>query len=254
MNFPGQKMKLDKMPASWEALTVAAYVPEAAATKIQKANLDLYRECVGQILEDWEMQVHVLMMPEMRGTNLVYTADEEEDIAASVEAITGTQVGALDMIVVIGKDLLDREVGEDEMLEIAMNDLAVHLDKLWPVADRTAGWAGKHIGWAAVAATISGAHGVLRLLEPAEAIMERIQDAANSGMVGEIRMKSGKMELMMEQNRTAFEAVRVICRTAFDTYGDYLPLPADGRRIAETAKAIFLQSTDSLPASPRGVL
>lgn len=254
MNTPGNLRKARASLNVSEIFNPAPYVPDGMADPRHIANRDLYLECCGQVIREDDFKVHALMMPTMAGAAIVYAVDEEEGMADEVSALTGAEVNEGDMIVVLGRDLLEADFGENEMLEAALANIAGHINRIWPVADRTSGRLGRHIGWAATAGIIAGSHEVLRMLEPNDAVMDRIKDMAVNGIVLEIRGRTRDDRQAVLQNRPAMEAVENVCNQALETYGNYISLPATGADIAAAAKSVFLSAVDSMVHAPSFIL
>lgn len=215
---------------------------------------DLYRECVGQVLRGEEVRFHIVKMPDMTGLHYVYGARNEEDegFIGDIEKILGVEVKENDCVVLLGREMLSVERNEDEMMEIVLMDIAVHLDRLWPVADVTTGWIGHYIGRAAIAAIIASAHDVLKMLTPEDALVSRIKDMAGDGLLNDNRIKSPQQET--KQNRPAFDAIDLVCEQARETQGCYLTLPVTARQISNTAKSLFLDVVGGMKVQPRGLI
>jgi len=254
MNTPGKLRKARTTLNVSAIFNPAPYVPDGMAETRHVANRDLYLECCRQVIRSDDFNIHALMTPGMAGTSIVYVAEDEEGLAEEVEALTGAEVEEGDMVVLLGRDILEGDHGETEMLELALGDIAGHINRIWPAADRTSGKLGRHIGWAAVAGIIAGSHPVLRLLEPNDTIMERIKDTAGDGIVAEIRGRTKDDRQAVLQNRPAMEAVENICNEALETYGNYISLPATGSAIATAAKSVFLSAVDSMVHAPTFIL
>lgn len=231
-------------------MTATPYVPSEETLRSHQANISLYRECYDQIIRDPNIKLHILPMPQMDGLTTTYTIDQEIEFAQAIANLLEHSVGTDDMIVVAGKELLNGEFTEDEMLEVVLGDLALHLNKLYPVADRTSGKLGTHIGWAAVASVICSAHEILRMIEGDIKLLDRVKDASLQSMRNEIRF-TGKnnVEMVCRQNSGHLKAVEQVCKKASATFGDYLSLPTTGASISVAAKNIFLGISDELPAS-----
>lgn len=253
MNTPGKPLKAPAI-AGHAIPRQVSFVKAEEATPAQRAAMDLYLECCRQVVLEEDFGIHVLVMPGCPEPTTVYCPSEEEAIGRALERLTGREVADGDMVVVLGDPVLDGNLSEDQMLELALADMASHIDRLWPIADRSTGWLGRHIGWAAVAGVMAGAHAVLRLMESADAVMERIKDAAGKGIVTEALHRIGEERQCQLTARPALEAVENICDTAIETHGEYLNLPAAGRVIAEAAKTLFLDAVDSMVAAPRALV
>lgn len=240
---------------TYSALKISPYVKESAATRVQAANLALYRECFSQIIRDDAFKLHVLMMPNMTGKNVVYTASNDEDMAASVAALTKVSVGPDDMVVIVGDDMLDGPLTEDDMLLLVMADVAQHIDCLHPVADRTLGKFGRHIGWAVVASVILGSHDLLRMVEDDMDLIDRVKKSAHNGIEKEARAKGpGDFNTVLDQNKNLMVAVDKVCDAAFETYGDYTSLPASGAVIAMAAKNLLQNVSNEMTGSLRAII
>ncbi len=207
---------------------------------------DLYQDCIRQVICDDEVQFHVVMMPEMTGSHYVFSANapEEEELVNAVESILGVEVGQDDCIVLLGREMLHKERNEDEMMEIVLADISMHLDRLWPVADPTCGWIGSYIGVAALASIIACSHDVLKMLSPPEALVTRIKDMASNAIRHDKRLRTPKLEI--PQNRAAFEAIEMVCDHAFETQGSYLTLPNTARTLRNAAKSVFIETVDGM--------
>lgn len=215
---------------------------------------DLYSECVRQVISDDEIRFHVVLMPDMTGSHFLFAAGapEEEDLANDVEMILGIDIGPDDCIVLLGRQMLQIERNEDEMMEIVLGDIALHIDRVWPVADRSSGWMGSYIGYAAISSIIASAHNVLKMLAPSDALISRIKDRAEEGLKGDKRIRCAYRELA--QNRPAFEAIEMVCDTAHETQGCYMTLPNTARNLRNTAKTLFIETVDSMGRPFRTVI
>ena len=233
---------------------VPAIVPEHEVDGLAYQMAALYKECLAQVIGDDEVRFHVALMPEMTGSHYVFSANsrEEEDLADAIEAILGVEVGADDCIILLGREMLSRDRDEDQMMEIVLSDIAVHIDRVWPVADTTAGWVGSYIGSAAIASIIASAHDVLRLLSPPEALVNRIKDMMTDGLLNDRRIRNALVELA--QNRPAFEAIENVCDMALSTSGGHISLPTTARNLRNTAKKLYLEVVDELPQPLRTVI
>lgn len=254
MNTPGKLLKVRKSPDAYGVLRSSRYAKDLDTNSLQAGNVDLYKECCGQVVRADDFGVHVLMMPGLKEPTLVIPADDHDDFGSEVARLTGKEVEAGDMIVLMGDAFADEEWGENEMMEVVLSDVAEHINTLWPVADRSTGWIGTHIGWAAVASVIAGAHQVLRMLDPCDAVIDRIKDATGKGIVDELKFRASDPRQSMLQARPAMEAVESVCAQALETHGDYLSLPTNGRAIANAAKAIFLDAVDGMVQAPKAIL
>jgi hypothetical protein len=207
---------------------------------------DLYEECIRQVISDDEVRFHVVRMPEMTGSHFVFSANapEEEDLANAVENIFGVEVGPDDCIILLGRELLLQDRNEDEMMEIVLADIALHLDRLWPVADSTCGWMGSYIGVAALASIIACSHDVLKMLSPPDALVNRIKDLASDAIRHDKRLRTPKLEIA--QNRSAFDAIEMVCDHAYETQGAYLTLPNTARTLRNAAKSVFIEIVDGM--------
>ena len=239
----------------YSAFAIAPFVHESRATRVQAANLGLYRECFHQVIRDDSFTLHLLMMPNMTGKNVVYTAGDDPDLASSVSNLTKAKVEEDDMIVVVGNDVLSALVTEDDMLLMVMADIAQHLDRIYPVADRTTGSFGRHIGWAAVAGVILGSHDLLRMVEADMELLARIKGAAAYGIEKEARGK-GLVDYreILSQNKNLVEAMEKVTDLAFETYGDYISLPASASTIATAAKNVLQTVTNEMKGSIRAII
>lgn len=253
MNRPG-KLQKSRNIAGFAIPRQIAFVRAQDAKPTHREAIDLYLECCRQVLLEEDFGIHVLAMLGCPEATTVYCPSEDDAIGRAVERLTGRTVSDGDMVVVLGDPLLDGGLGETEMLEVALADIATHIDCLWPIADRSTGWLGRHIGWAAAAGVMAGAHAVLRMMEPAETVMERIKDAAGKSIVTEVRHRIGEERQSQLTARPALEAVEHICDTATETHGEYVSLPAAGHVIAEAAKSLFLDAVDSMVCSPRTIM
>jgi hypothetical protein len=207
---------------------------------------DLYKECIRQVISDDEVQFHVVMMPSMTGSHFVFSANvaEEEELSNAVENILGVDVSPDDCIVLLGREMLRTERNEDEMMEIVLADISMHLDRLWPIADPTCGWMGSYIGVATLASIIACSHDVLKMLSPPDALVTRIKDMASNAIRHDKRLRTPKLEI--PQNRVAFDAIEMVCDHAFETQGSYLTLPNTARTLRNAAKSVFIETVDGM--------
>lgn len=255
MNTPEKIMKAKTLKtSSVPGFGVSTYIADKEATPAQLGSRDLYIECCRQMVRADDFGIHVLMMRNMKGASMTLHVDGDSSLTEDVAALTGAKVAEGDMVVMLGEDLLNGDLSEDEMMEVALADIARHIDHCWPVADKSTGWLGSHLGWATVAAVIAGAHAVLRMFEPADAVMSRIKDAAGKVIVDETRFRHSDARLAALQNRPALEAVENVCDQAFKTHGDYLSLPAKGAAIADAAKSIFMEAVDCMVTPPKTIV
>lgn len=241
--------------------TIGKFTPHQSPTIKKAAQLDLlalqmvdlYSDCVRQVISDDEVIFHLLPMPEMEGSHYIFTvADGEDDLADDVENVLGVNVGPDDCIVLLGKMLLGVERNEDEMMQIVLSDIAVHLDRLWPVADETVGWVGDYIGYAALASIIASAHDVLKMLSPPGIAVEEIKTTSENALLADKRIRDPRLEI--PQNRPAFEAIEQICDRALETQGSYLTLPNTSRNLRSAAKALLIEVVDGMSQPLRTVI
>lgn len=215
--------------------------------------VDLYGDCIRQVINDDEVIFHLVPMPDMKGSHYVFSVSDGEDhLADDVEGILGVDVGPDDCIVLLGQMILGVERNEDEMMQIVLADVAVHLDRLWPVADETAGWMGAYIGFAAIASIIASAHDVLKMLAPQGLVVEQIKLTSEKAILADKRLRDPKLEI--PQNRPAFEAVYLVCDKANETQGCFITLPNTARNLRNAAKALFIETVDGMSQPLRTVI
>ncbi|NTF17460.1 hypothetical protein G6L37_03435 [Agrobacterium rubi] len=215
--------------------------------------VDLYSDCVRQVINDDEVRYHLVAMPEMAGSHYVFSVCAgEEDLADDVERLLGVEIGPDDCIVLLGREMLGKERNEDEMMKIVLADMALHLDRLWPVADETSGWIGSYIGYAAIASIIGSAHDVLKMLAPHGAVVEEIKTTSEEALMADKRFRDPKMEI--PQNRLAFEAIDLVCDKALETQGCYITLPNTSRNLRNAAKSLFIETVDGMSQPLRTVI
>lgn len=240
-------------PASSSTIS-AAVVSRDGASSARKSACDLYLSCCRQILGAG-MTVHALVMPDIKGRTLPMNADEDIDLREAVENITGNVVNRGDLVVLLGSELVDDpSVLEAQMLMFAISDIALHLDSLYPASDLTAGWMGKHIGTAATAAAMVGAHPVLRALIPDGAAMETVKTMATQNMSKGMSVRTKDCRQTDLQARPAMQAIDIVCEQAMETHGGYLTLPAAAEDIANAAKMLLLDAMDGLVNTPRPII
>lgn len=236
MNSPDSRIGTDTTGFDWAALKVTPFILASAAKQEHKASTQLYLECINQVMQDPDIDVHVLLSPGVSGDNQVYTAESEEDLSEEIETITGRSVLPMDMIVVIGRDVLDGGLTEDEMLEVAMRDVGVHINNLWPIADPEAGWAKDEIGQAAISATLVSAHEVIRMADDHGAAVERVKYRAEAAMLEKMKMSKGGLHQKIAEDKQTFQILEMTCKQAFETLGKYMDLPATAENIAISAR------------------
>ena len=241
--------------------TIGEFIPEQspAIKKMPQLDLlarqmvDLYSDCVRQVINDDEVIFHVVPMPEMMGSHYVFTvADGEEELANDIERILGVEVGPDDCITMLGQMMLGIERNEDEMMRIVLADIALHLNKLWPVADKTSGWMGSYIGYASIASIIASAHDVLKMLAPQGVVVEDIKDTSEKALFADKRFKDPKLEI--PQNRPVLDAIELVCDKAHETQGCFITLPNTSRNLRNAAKALFIETIDGMTQPLRTVI
>lgn len=241
--------------------TIGIFTPQQAPA-IKKAPqldmlarqmVDLYSDCIRQVINDDEVMYHLVPMPEMTGSHYVFTiADGEDELANDVERLLGVEIGPDDCVVLLGQMMLGVERNEDEMMQIVLADIAVHLDRLWPVADETAGWMGAYIGYAAIASIIASAHDVLKMLAPQGIVVEEVKITSEKAILSDKRIRDAKLEI--PQNRCAFEAIYLVCDKALESQGCFLTLPNTSRNLRNAAKALFIETVDGMNQPLRTII
>lgn len=207
---------------------------------------DLYVDCLRQVIRDDHIQFHVAMMPALTGGRQIHTVrgEQDEDFATDVATVLGTEIADNDCIVLLDEEILSVARDEDQMLEKVLFDVAHHLERVFPVADKASGWPGQYIGAAAIAAVIASSHDVLKMLTPSEVLINRIKNEAQNAMTNDIRVVDRVLAAIT--NRPADEAIERVCDLAMDTQGDYLTLPVTCSQIAQTAKRLFHEVVDTV--------
>jgi hypothetical protein len=210
---------------------------------------DLYLECVSHLLQDDMFRFHVLMMPGMWGEHFTVTAGDDPDLDAAVERMTGSPVGPMDCIAVLGRDVLTNLRSEDEMTELVVADIARHVNRLWPVADRSSGWVGPHLGRTAVAGMLSMAHPVMRSASQSA----RIKDEVLCAMVSE-EYRYSSVDGLRRENGPAVEAVDLICDRVAKTNGEFLSLPVRIADLIDAGRSLLSSVLDDMEVRPVGVI
>lgn len=214
---------------------------------------DLYLECVSHLLQDDMFRFHVLMMPGMWGEHFIVSAGEDPDLDAAVEHMTGNTVGPLDCIAVLGRDLLSTLRSEDEMTEVVAADVARHVNNLWPMADRSTGWVGPHLGRAAIAGMLTMAHPILRSEGYVTEVTSRIKYDAFGAMVSE-DYRYTSVEGLRRENAPAIESVDRICERVAATNGEYLSLPVRVADLIDAGRSLLSTVLDDMEVRPVGVI
>jgi len=214
---------------------------------------DMYLECVSHLLQDDMFGFHVLMMPGMWGEHFVVAAGDDPDLDEAVERMTGTPVGPMDCIAVLGRDVLTKRRNEDEMTELVANDIAKHVNRLWPMAERSTGWVGSHLGRAAVAGMLTMAHPILRGAAYLADVTSRLKSNALGTMVTE-EYRYTSVEGLRRENGPAVEAVDRICDRAAATNGEYLSLPVRVADLIDAGRSLLSTVLDDMEVRPNGVI
>jgi len=214
---------------------------------------DLYLECVSHLVRDEAFRFHVLMMPNMKCDHFVVSAGDDPEMDEAVERMTGKAVGPMDCIAVLGDDVLGMLRTEDEMTEIVVADIAQHVNRLWPVADRSSGWVGPHLSLAAIRGMITMAHPILRSMsgqsEAAQGIMaDTLKDMASH------MYRYASVDSLRRENGPAVAAVDQICKRVAETNGEYLSLPVRITDIVDAGRTLLSSVLDEMDVRPVGVI
>lgn len=210
---------------------------------------DLYVECAGHLLKDDSFRMHILMMPGRWGAHFVEAAGNDPELDAAVERMTAQKVGPTDCIVILGRDVLSTWRSEDEMTEIVAADIAAHVNALWPVADRSTGWVGPHLGQAALMGMLLKAHPVLRTYREN---IEHLKEQTIRAMAMEIGYPS--VELLRRENKAAIDAVGLICDRVGFTNGEYLSLPVRVADLVDAGRCMISSIIDDMECRPVGII
>jgi len=214
---------------------------------------DLYLECASHLVRDEAFRIHVLMMPDMQADHFVVSAGDDPDLDQAVERMTGKAVGPMDCIAVLGRDVLGMLRNEDEMTEIVVADIAQHVNRLWPVADRASGWVGPHLSLAAIRGMLTMAHPILRSSggqsEVAHGIMaDTLKDMASH------MYRYASIDGLRRENGPAVAAVDKICQRVAQTNGEYLSLPVRIVDIVDAGRALLSSVMDEMDVRPVGLI
>lgn len=230
------------------AVTVREVVDQNSATPLALGMAALYQECVAQILKDESVRFHVLMMPTMTGDHYIYSMRDEEDMCQHVANLMNVNIYDNDCVVILGQDFLENEISEDEMMKVAIGDVALHLGRISPICPET-GWYGQNIGWGAIGSVIVCSHPMVRALSDTNLLNERIKNGAINSIIADHRSKAA--EGYREQNRCAFEAIERICDRSQEECGGYISLPATAAEIVEIATGYYHEAINSMAMAPR---
>jgi len=210
---------------------------------------NLYLECVSHLLCDDTFRVHVLLVPGMWTDHFVVPATEDPDLDQAVERFTGNSVGPLDMIVIMGKNLSTTARTEDEMTEIVVADISEHINRLWPIADRSSGWVGPHLGWACIAGMLTTAHPILK--EHGHGI-DQIRAKTVSRVMSNRRYKS--VQDFRDENGCSVVAINRICDRLVSTNGEYIAVPARVVDLVEAGRTMCCEIIDEMSVRPIGIV
>jgi hypothetical protein len=206
---------------------------------------DLYTDCLRQVVADENVRFHVAIMPSLTSRQIhTVRGEQDEDFATDIAAILNTEIADNDCIILLDTEILSVGRNEDEMLEKVLFDVGLHLQRVFPVEDGASGWVGHYIGAAAICSVIASAHDVLKMLSPAETLINRIKDEAQNGVLNDFRVIDRAIDA--KRNRPALEAIEEVCDRSLATHGGYLTLPATCYQIAQTAKQLFHEIVDTV--------
>jgi len=214
---------------------------------------DLYLECASHLVRDEAFRIHVLMMPDMHSDHFVVSAGDDPDLDRAVERMTGNTVGPMDCIAVLGSDVLGMHRNEDEMTEIVLADIAQHINRLWPVADRSSGWVGPHLSLAAIRGMLTMAHPILRSTAGQTEAAHGIMADALKGMASHM-YRYASVDGLRRENAPAVAAVDRICKRVAETNGEYLSLPVRITDIVDAGRALLSSVLDEMDVRPVGVI
>lgn len=240
-------MRIINKPTKINVRTVKGVVSDQNAKIQAVAMRDLYKECVSQLINQGSMKFHVLMMPSMMGNHFTYAMRDEDGFDQAIADLLNVQVLRSDCVVILGHDILTSDLSEDQMMEIVIADVALHIDRLSPVADKSTGWVGSYIGWSTVAAVLAAAHPVLRMLEPEIFLNDRIKNAGIISIIQDQRTPKSDSQ----KHRAAFQAIEEICTMVDDEKGGFITLPATGAEISSAAIAFFHEVVNRMENPPR---
>jgi hypothetical protein len=206
---------------------------------------DLYTNCLRQVVADDNVRFHVAMMPSLTARQIhTVRGEQDEDFATDMAAILDTEIADNDCIILLDAEILSVARDEDQMLEKVLFDVGLHLERIFPVEDGASGWVGQYIGAAAICSVIASAHDVLKMLSPAETLINRIKDEGHKAMLNDFRVID--RAVWGKRNRPAQEAIEDVCDMALATHGGYLTLPTTCYQIAQTAKQLFHEIVDTV--------
>ena len=204
----------------------------------------LYQESVRAIFEDDSMVFHIVPMADYDGESFISSSGTDPDLDMAAEAICGTQVNAMDCVVVLGSDVLGQQRTEDEMAQVAITHLAAHIESVWNVTDSDMGWVRKPIGSTVIAGILTCAHPILSAIDDDGAIISRVKDRAITELV---RNKH-------HANQQATQAITKICEEAAETNGGYLALPANVNDLISASREMFCNTVDQMESRPMGTV
>lgn len=208
------------------------------APPLALAMADLYLECVRQLLLPGDIDFHLLLMSGMNGTTVVYSGFKDDDMDVDVAELLNESVADRDCVVLLGDDLLGRERGEKEMLEVAVVDVARHLTSVERIYQGSRCKVHKPIGFAAIASTLAAAHDAIHLDRRRSALNLAIADRAKREIDSAARLDS---EIDLQTSRYGKRLVDTICMEALKSRGRYITLPNEAPVIALVAKEMGLE-------------
>lgn len=229
--------------------TVRELVPIERATQTAQAMASLYKECLAQIVRDETISFHVLMMPSMTGHHYTYALQEDEFLAQDIANLNNVVIHPQDCLVVLGRDILFQEIGEDDMLRIVLSDVAVHIRRLKRLANDENSCHGKTISWTAICSAIACAHPIMKTFtgidenadEPEVLIFaEEIRRTAVRAIIKDRKYNALHPETMCDES--AYFVIDKICSNASKTNGGYLSLPASIAAIQEVATELVFEA------------
>lgn len=235
----------DKQVTFKSLFKVPSIETDARPGSLAQQMFDLYKNCLGQVIADENIRFHVAMMPSLTARQIhTVRGEQDEDFATDMAAILKVEIADNDCIILLDAEILSVPRDEDQMLEKVLFDVGLHLERVFPVEDSASGWVGQYIGAAAICSVIASAHDVLKMLSPAEVLINRIKDEAQIAMLNDIRVVNRAQE--GKRNRPAQNAIEEVCDMALATHGGYLTLPTNCYNIAQTAKQIFHDVVDTV--------
>ncbi len=231
--------------------TVQGLVANGQASALALGMASLYKECLSQIVKDENIAFHVLMMPTMTGHHYTYALQDEEDLAQDIANLHNVVIRPNDCLVILGHDILNQDISEDEMLRIVLSDVAFHIRRLKQITHDKHSCHGKIISWAAITSVLVAAHPIMRTFTgiddsgPSIEVLtfkEEIRRRAVKALEIDRKYNALTPESMCE--KIAAKIIGRVCAVSEKTKGGYISLPASIDQIQEVASELVFDAVN----------